>query len=736
MAGNLGSLGSLFIDLGANTATFESDIGRAQKLADRAAKDMQARINAASASIAAGLGAIGVASVAAIASVNNIANSIADYKGLSEQIGDTAQAVASLKPVSDVSGVALATVAGASVKLTAALSKQSEESGTAAAAIKALGLDFKSFQQLAPVAQIEAVAAQFALFEDNAATTAVAVALFGKSGAELIPVLNDQADRGERQVVLTQQQIDQADEYSKRLDRAKGDISTLAQRYAADMIPALDAVLNVQKELLKPEYINAAQQLATSLVSIAGGLAKIAANTVGLAQFLGESLAAAVVGPNDAVRISDEIDRIGERISALRRQQSKAQPGSSIYEADARAIAKQEAELAKLQQRLRTVNQFNTPSAAVAAAAAARPGLQFSTAKDGKSGRASEQKFGPMQDQQIKDFLATLKQQDQQVKDFLKAAEEQARQRERIAEVLSRTYGAENAGANYGFGLGTATSGGEIDSIIGKAANAENARYAAELAAFEASREEIIARGDDYYALMQEAASAHQAELTRIEADGVLARQQLLQAQLAVAGNVFGGIADLAQTFGGKAFKAYKAFAIAEAITATISGAIGAFAQASKTFPPPFGQALGAAAAAGVTATGLAQVARIRSTNIGSRRFGGPVAAGGVYEVAEPGNPELIKYGSKTILAMGSQPGTVMPARVASAAGAIADGGGRALATEVNVYNSSGVPARTERNRVGRREIIDVIVEEFADNAGPLRRQLNSVTGLRGRGLI
>lgn len=57
-----------------------------------------------------------------------------------------------------------------------------------------------------------------------------------------------------------------------------------------------------------------------------------------------------------------------------------------------------------------------------------------------------------------------------------------------------------------------------------------------------------------------------------------------------------------------------KGLRIAAATIDTLSGAIGAFMQASETIPPPFGQIVGAAAAAAVTAAGIAEIAKIKST--------------------------------------------------------------------------------------------------------------------------
>ncbi len=82
------------------------------------------------------------------------------------------------------------------------------------------------------------------------------------------------------------------------------------------------------------------------------------------------------------------------------------------------------------------------------------------------------------------------------------------------------------------------------------------------------------------------------------------------------------------------AFRAYKAFAIAEAIVSTYKGA----AKALGSYPPPFNFI----AAAAVVAGGLAQVNAIRSQNYSGRAMGGPVGAGQDYIVGERG-PEVFR---------------------------------------------------------------------------------------------
>lgn len=61
-----------------------------------------------------------------------------------------------------------------------------------------------------------------------------------------------------------------------------------------------------------------------------------------------------------------------------------------------------------------------------------------------------------------------------------------------------------------------------------------------------------------------------------------------------------------------------KALRISEATINTISGAIGAYMSAVSTLPPPYGIIVGAAQAATVTAAGIAQIAQMRKTKVGS----------------------------------------------------------------------------------------------------------------------
>lgn len=85
-------------------------------------------------------------------------------------------------------------------------------------------------------------------------------------------------------------------------------------------------------------------------------------------------------------------------------------------------------------------------------------------------------------------------------------------------------------------------------------------------------------------------------------------RETAFMASLNVAGNVFGALSDLME----EGSEEQKAFSIMETTISTLAGAIDAYKSLAGI--PYVGPVLGAAAAAAVTATGIATIAKIKST--------------------------------------------------------------------------------------------------------------------------
>ena len=99
----------------------------------------------------------------------------------------------------------------------------------------------------------------------------------------------------------------------------------------------------------------------------------------------------------------------------------------------------------------------------------------------------------------------------------------------------------------------------------------------------------------------------------------VKAQKALLKGVASATSSILGSIADMYESDeqnSEKNAKKIKNIRIAAATVDTISGAIGAFMQASETIPPPYGQIVGAITAAAVTASGIAEIAKLKSTKV------------------------------------------------------------------------------------------------------------------------
>jgi hypothetical protein len=239
------NLGSLVVSLGLDAAEFTRGLTKSEYQQQQWARRVETTIEGARTGALAAFAAMGTA----VGVLDRQLEGIAGFQDLAEKIGDTAEAVASLKPASDISGTSLDTLAAASVKLTASLAKADDESKGAALGLKAIGLEVEAFKSLSPVEQIDAVAKALAGFEDGAGKTATAVQIFGKSGAELLPFLNDLADGAERQITLTQAQIEAADTYSKTTAALRSELQTLTQVTAADAAPAMTMLAQMLREV-------------------------------------------------------------------------------------------------------------------------------------------------------------------------------------------------------------------------------------------------------------------------------------------------------------------------------------------------------------------------------------------------------------------------------------------------------------------------------------------------------
>ena len=276
----MADIGSLVIKLAADTAEFQADLGRSARLLDKHASDMKASLQqVAGVARTAFAVVIVTTSVAALRDfVTQTLETSAALQGLAEQTGASATALSGFAPVATISGTAMDAIGGSLAKLSKGLAGVDDETAGATKALQFLGIRAKdaSGNLRDPAEVMNDVALKLSEFEDGAGKTALAMELFGKSGASMLPFLKDLAENQDLNIRLTAQQIEEADNASKALARMKAETGFVAQTLVTAAIPSMTVLAQELKQVLfgTQDAVGGIQRLRTD-----GSLTNWAQNT-------------------------------------------------------------------------------------------------------------------------------------------------------------------------------------------------------------------------------------------------------------------------------------------------------------------------------------------------------------------------------------------------------------------------------------------------------------------------
>lgn len=285
------SLGVLTLDLVARIGGYTAGLDKAEKEAAKRAKAIEKVFDSAANAAGIALGAIGVAAAASFAAFNRGVEAAAKFQDLAEETGGSAAGLASIAVAGATAGVAMESIAAASIKLTKSLVGVDDESKAAGAALTALNIPIEEFKALSPEARIDALTKAFADFADGTEKTAVAVALFGKAGAEQLKVFKALEEQGGRTTILTEQQIKMADDYADKQAKLRAELGLYAAALATQAIPAINDFTKALAETAKAifEVENEATKLGgnTSIQTFAEAAVKSFAFVIDAGQGVG-----------------------------------------------------------------------------------------------------------------------------------------------------------------------------------------------------------------------------------------------------------------------------------------------------------------------------------------------------------------------------------------------------------------------------------------------------------------
>lgn len=252
----MAALGSLVVSLGLEYATFTGGLDKSEQAALAASKKIQDTFDGMKRGLATTAGAIagGLAAAFTVSAFSNIMRGAVDagaaLDDLRMQTGATVESLSALAEIGRFNNLSAEQIGSAMNKLSANLAGATEESKGAGKALEALGIDFAAFKQMRPEDQMQAVAKAMAQFEDGTGKSAVAMALYGKEGAKMLPFMHDLAEVGELQAKITAEQSAAAAQLDDNWVKLTTTGSETAKEVAMGMVPAFDEATRAAMDVM------------------------------------------------------------------------------------------------------------------------------------------------------------------------------------------------------------------------------------------------------------------------------------------------------------------------------------------------------------------------------------------------------------------------------------------------------------------------------------------------------
>ena len=277
--------GSIIWELLMKTATFETDTKRAEKRLKELQKEAVAAGKVLGAAIATG-------AIAATYALKQSINAMDDISKTAQKIGTTTEALSGLQYAAEMSGVSADALKVSMTQLAKRAADGNDAFEAMGIATKDASGNLKSTDKL-----LDEISAKFATYADGAGKTALAQELFGKSGADLIPMLNSGSDglramtdeARELGLVIDTQAAKSAEAFNDNLTRMQLAMTGVFNAVAADLLPSLVSLTNEMVDTTKGSSAldSASRTLASgfrlvgSAVFIVGGIFQTVGRLIG-----------------------------------------------------------------------------------------------------------------------------------------------------------------------------------------------------------------------------------------------------------------------------------------------------------------------------------------------------------------------------------------------------------------------------------------------------------------------
>lgn len=182
---------------------------------------------------------------------DGVVEGLVRIKEAAEKTGAAGDKIGAIFQVAKITGDSFDTIETGIIKLDKALAGADDTAKGAAKALDAIGLSTQSLRAMDPADAFKKIAEQLAKFEDGAGKTAVAIDIFGKNGAALLPFMKDYAELSNVVSKSTEEQRQQADQYEKSLRLLTATKNELYKVISVALLPVANAFVQMLIETNK-----------------------------------------------------------------------------------------------------------------------------------------------------------------------------------------------------------------------------------------------------------------------------------------------------------------------------------------------------------------------------------------------------------------------------------------------------------------------------------------------------
>lgn len=294
------NVGTLTIEMAANVARLQKDMEHAKRTVDGAIKHIRSAASAAGTALAA-LG-LGLSAGAFGLWVKNAINAADETSKLAAKMGVATNQVGGLQLAFQLSGMEAGALQTSMSKLAVGIAGGND-------ALKAMGISTKDANGnlKSSRAVLGEVADKFAGYRDGAGKAALAVELFGKTGANMIPLLNggakalDEFDAMAAKLGLTidEETAKNAEAFNDTLDLIGMSGQGVARQIAAQLLPTLSGL--AEQFLSNITQGDKLKRVADGLSAVLKGLYVVGLGVVEVFKTVGNTLGGLVAAAVAAV---------------------------------------------------------------------------------------------------------------------------------------------------------------------------------------------------------------------------------------------------------------------------------------------------------------------------------------------------------------------------------------------------------------------------------------------------